>query len=237
VSTSCWSKFLVQGFDGVRRDCVIQMGVPPVQLHLISAIAGVTWQQVWNGRAVTRIAELDIPFIGKQEFIHNKRAAGLAKDIADSLLHDLLGRLKKDEIQTMSSNRKSEHDLEEALGILLDSHWTRIAASGWNRYQLYGRGALLASVLMLEGKSVDMNYLTQQEGATLPEWLTSTIEGYTPEESVVLVFVDDAVFQRTSGTSEASLTQRYSGALSGPAFVQVVTRIPAPPECAKGLAN
>lgn len=41
---------------GLTRDSVInprtvvEMGVPPVQLHVMSAVDGVTWDEVWEGR-------------------------------------------------------------------------------------------------------------------------------------------------------------------------------------------
>ena len=63
--------------------CVIQMGTPPVQVHVMSAIDGVTWEQVWEGRELALINGQSIPFIGRQAFLQNKRAAGRAKDLAD----------------------------------------------------------------------------------------------------------------------------------------------------------
>lgn len=63
--------------------CVIQMGTPPVQVHVMSAIDGVTWEQVWDGHEVAMLSGLSIPFIGRQAFLQNKRAAGRAKDLAD----------------------------------------------------------------------------------------------------------------------------------------------------------
>ena len=67
----------------VATSCLIQMGTPPVQLHVMSAIDGVTWEDIWSGREVATIGTLEIPFIGRQAFIANKRAAGRAKDLAD----------------------------------------------------------------------------------------------------------------------------------------------------------
>lgn len=63
--------------------CLIQMGTPPVQLHVMSAIDGVTWEQVWEGHEVAILGGAPIPFIGRQAFLQNKRAAGRTKDLAD----------------------------------------------------------------------------------------------------------------------------------------------------------
>ena len=67
----------------VDPHCLIEMGTPPVQLHLMSAIDGVSWDQVWEGRIATAVEGLSIPFIGRQAFLENKRAVGRAKDLAD----------------------------------------------------------------------------------------------------------------------------------------------------------
>lgn len=137
----------------------------------------------------------------------------------------------------MSKADDSQIDPERGLAVLLDIAWPRIAASGWNRYQVYGRGALLASKRMLEGKSFDMNYLTPSLEAPLPNWLASAVETYDPAQSVVVVFVDDDVFESASQKLRPALVEEYVGVLKGSAYYWVLTREPAPPECAKSLAN
>ena len=62
---------------------IIQMGVEPVQIHVMSDISGVTWGEAWAGRETARCGSHDLPFIGRTEFIRNKRAAGRLKDLAD----------------------------------------------------------------------------------------------------------------------------------------------------------
>ena len=66
--------------DGRR---MIEMGVPPVQIHVMSQIDGVTWEEVWSDRHVISIDTEEIPFIGRDAFIRNKRASGRLKDLAD----------------------------------------------------------------------------------------------------------------------------------------------------------
>ena len=46
---------LVTPQDIVVGRKVIQMGVPPVQIHVMSAIDGVTWDEVWEGREPGRL--------------------------------------------------------------------------------------------------------------------------------------------------------------------------------------
>ena len=62
---------------------IIQMGVEPVQIHVMSEISGVPWDEAWAGRETARCGSHELPFIGRAEFIRNKRAAGRLKDLAD----------------------------------------------------------------------------------------------------------------------------------------------------------
>ena len=62
---------------------IIEMGVVPVQIHVMSAIDGVAWDEVWSGRVESRFGSRTVAFIGRTEFLKNKRAAGRPKDLAD----------------------------------------------------------------------------------------------------------------------------------------------------------
>ena len=62
---------------------IIEMGVVPVQIHVMSAIDGVAWDEVWSGRVESRFGSRTVGFIGRAEFLKNKRAAGRPKDLAD----------------------------------------------------------------------------------------------------------------------------------------------------------
>ena len=62
---------------------VVEMGVAPVQIHVMSRIDGVTWREVWEGRCLGPLGSHDVPFIGRDAFLRNKRAAGRPKDLAD----------------------------------------------------------------------------------------------------------------------------------------------------------
>jgi hypothetical protein len=62
---------------------VVEMGVPPVQIHVLSHIDGVTWDEVWTGREHGSFGSRTVAFIGREAFLRNKRAAGRPKDLAD----------------------------------------------------------------------------------------------------------------------------------------------------------
>jgi hypothetical protein len=49
----------------------------------MSDISGVTWEEAWAGHDVARCGSHDLPFIGRREFVLNKRASGRLRDLAD----------------------------------------------------------------------------------------------------------------------------------------------------------
>ena len=69
--------------DIVEGRKVIEMGVAPVQIHVMSAIDGVTWDEVWQSRQLGLLGGRETAFIGRDAFLRNKRAAGRPKDLAD----------------------------------------------------------------------------------------------------------------------------------------------------------
>lgn len=69
--------------DMVEGSKVIEMGLAPVQIHVMSQIDGVTWDEVWASREVGPFGHRTVAFIGREAFLRNKRAAGRPKDLAD----------------------------------------------------------------------------------------------------------------------------------------------------------
>lgn len=67
----------------VDRRRMLEMGVPPVQVHVMSAISGVDWDEAWSGRVEGPLGRHRVPFLGREAFLRNKRAAGRPKDLAD----------------------------------------------------------------------------------------------------------------------------------------------------------
>ena len=65
------------------RRRMLQMGLPPVQIHVMSAISGVEWEDAWADRVEGPLGRHTVPFLGRETFIRNKRAAARPKDLAD----------------------------------------------------------------------------------------------------------------------------------------------------------
>lgn len=64
-------------------DTVFQIGLPPVRIDVLSGIEGVTFDEAWRHRETGQVAGIAVAFIGREQFIKNKRAVGRAKDLAD----------------------------------------------------------------------------------------------------------------------------------------------------------
>ena len=62
---------------------VYQIGIPPRRVDILTELTGITFAEAWPERVRRPFGDLDVDFIGKSEFIRNKRATGRAKDLAD----------------------------------------------------------------------------------------------------------------------------------------------------------
>lgn len=62
---------------------ILELGRPPVQVHMLASITGVSWETAWLSREAGTYGAQSVYFIGREAFIVNKRAAGRAKDLAD----------------------------------------------------------------------------------------------------------------------------------------------------------
>jgi len=69
--------------DFKSSDKIIQLGVPPVRVDIITSLTGLTWEDAYLGRVEGEYADVPVYFIGIKEFVDNKRATGRKKDIAD----------------------------------------------------------------------------------------------------------------------------------------------------------
>jgi hypothetical protein len=62
---------------------VVQLGVPPVRIDLITSITGVDWETAENSKVKGDFGDVAVYFIGRDDFIKNKKATGRHKDLSD----------------------------------------------------------------------------------------------------------------------------------------------------------
>ena len=70
--------------DFEEPDIVVQMGLPPNRIDLMTGIRGVAdFSEAWSRRIEGPVRGRPVPFLGRADLIANKRAAGRPKDLAD----------------------------------------------------------------------------------------------------------------------------------------------------------
>jgi hypothetical protein len=69
--------------DLERPDQVIQIGLPPRRIDILTSITAVEFEAAWAERVTHDVAGLAVPFLGRAALVRNKRATGRAKDRAD----------------------------------------------------------------------------------------------------------------------------------------------------------
>lgn len=67
----------------VEPGMVIQVGLPPRRIDLMTSITGVEFEAAWTTRIIVTIAGIAIPVLGRESLLANKRALGRPQDLAD----------------------------------------------------------------------------------------------------------------------------------------------------------
>jgi hypothetical protein len=62
---------------------VIQLGVQPVRIDLVTRISGVSWEEADAGKVAERYGDVAVHYLGRAQYVANKRALGRLKDLAD----------------------------------------------------------------------------------------------------------------------------------------------------------
>ena len=69
--------------DFEKPNNIIQLGVPPVRVDIINSLTGVSWESAFENRIEGKYGDIQVYYIGREQFIFNKRAMGRKKDLAD----------------------------------------------------------------------------------------------------------------------------------------------------------
>jgi hypothetical protein len=62
---------------------VLQLGVAPGRIDILTALTGLSFEEAWPGRVHEAVGDVAVNFIGRESFIKNKRAIGRARDLGD----------------------------------------------------------------------------------------------------------------------------------------------------------
>lgn len=63
---------------------VVQLGVAPYRIDLLTSISGVSFRDAWNSRVAGEMFGVRVPIIGRDALLRNKRAAGRPRDLLDA---------------------------------------------------------------------------------------------------------------------------------------------------------
>ncbi len=69
--------------DFSSPDTVIQLGVAPVRVDIITSLTGVSWTDAYSHRLTGRYDDLPVFFIDRGDLIKNKKSLGRHRDLAD----------------------------------------------------------------------------------------------------------------------------------------------------------
>lgn len=74
--------------DFTAPDRVVQIGLPPRRIDILTGVSGLGFAAAWAGRMEAAFSDLNVPVLGRDHLIANKRAAGRPKDLADLAVLD-----------------------------------------------------------------------------------------------------------------------------------------------------
>lgn len=69
--------------DFAFGDKVVQLGFPPIRVDIVTSMTGVSWKEAASGRVEGIYGNISVYYIGREQFVLNKRALGRKKDLAD----------------------------------------------------------------------------------------------------------------------------------------------------------
>lgn len=70
--------------DFLEPGQIVQLGLPPHRIDLVTGIDGVGFEEAWSHRIDTTLDGTPVHLISKELLVRNKRASGRPKDIADA---------------------------------------------------------------------------------------------------------------------------------------------------------
>lgn len=81
--------------DFEKPDIVLQIGLPPNRIDVLTRISGVSFEHAWPRRLQVSFEEgLICPVIGLEDLLANKRASGRPQDLADVSALERLSRVR-----------------------------------------------------------------------------------------------------------------------------------------------
>lgn len=78
-----FGKLGLKTVDFSEPDKITQLGYPPVRIDLMTSLTGLSWNEIFPNKLEGTYGNVSVYFIGKDQYILNKRKTGRKKDLAD----------------------------------------------------------------------------------------------------------------------------------------------------------
>ena len=69
--------------DFTKPDSVVQLGVPPLRIDILTTLSGVEFSEAWSARLTVVLDGIHVPVMSRAHLVANKRAAKRPKDQLD----------------------------------------------------------------------------------------------------------------------------------------------------------
>jgi hypothetical protein len=69
--------------DFLRPESIVQLGVAPNRIDLLTSLTGITFDEAWDRRVPGELGGIPVAFLSREMLIKNKRATGRTQDAAD----------------------------------------------------------------------------------------------------------------------------------------------------------
>ena len=69
--------------DFQQPDVVVQIGVAPRRIDILTSIEGVAFEEAWERHMEVTVEGIVVPVLSQDHFIQNKKALGRTQDLAD----------------------------------------------------------------------------------------------------------------------------------------------------------
>ena len=69
--------------DFISPDLVVQFGVEPCRIDLLTSISGVEFEEAWGNKVSVEVDGIEVHVLSKEDLLKNKEAAGRDKDKSD----------------------------------------------------------------------------------------------------------------------------------------------------------
>ena len=79
--------------DFTSDDLILQIGVEPVRIDVITSISGVEFDHAWKNRVASFYGEIPTFVISRDDLIQNKKSSARPQDLRDVIALEKIGKL------------------------------------------------------------------------------------------------------------------------------------------------